>query len=91
MNAIHITAHQLGTRWGIDPKVLCTWRCEGIGPSYLKLGSGRIIYRLSDIEAYESACYNVMPGTVRAIATIAGSTQVSRETGIQIAGTLQNS
>lgn len=71
MDPVHITARQLAARWHIDFKVLGAWRSEGIGPNFLKLGSGRILYRLADIEAYEAACYKAMPGTARAIAAIA--------------------
>jgi hypothetical protein len=30
------------------------WRCDGIGPKFLKL-SGRVLYWLVDIEAFEEA------------------------------------
>jgi hypothetical protein len=41
------------------------WRTEGIGPKYLKL-CGRVLYRLVDIEEYESAC--LMSSTGKAVA-----------------------
>ena len=43
---------ELAARWGMSPKTLERWRCESIGPVYLRL-PGRVRYRLSDIEAYE--------------------------------------
>jgi hypothetical protein len=39
----------------VSEATLERWRTEGIGPKYLKLG-GRVLYRLVDIEEYESAC-----------------------------------
>lgn len=45
---------QLARRWGLSPRTLERWRCQGRGPNYLKL-VGRISYRLTDIEAFEAA------------------------------------
>jgi predicted DNA-binding transcriptional regulator AlpA len=36
---------ELAQRWGISPKTLQRWRCEGRGPKYLKL-SKRVSYPL---------------------------------------------
>jgi hypothetical protein len=44
----------LAKRWLISPRTLEQWRWQGRGPQYLKIG-GRVVYRLSDIEAFESA------------------------------------
>ena len=43
----------LARRWGLSHRTLERWRHDEIGPAYLKIG-GRIVYRLSDIEAYEA-------------------------------------
>jgi hypothetical protein len=43
----------LARRWGFSHRTLERWRHDEIGPAYLKIG-GRIVYRLSDIEAYEA-------------------------------------
>lgn len=43
----------LAERWLISPRTLEQWRWQGRGPRYLKIG-GRVIYRLSDIEAFEA-------------------------------------
>ena len=43
---------ELAARWKISPRTLERWRWAGEGPRYLKLG-GRVIYRSSDIEAFE--------------------------------------
>lgn len=49
----HLNQTQLAARWGISPRTLERWRCEGQGPRYLKLG-GRVAYRVEDIEDFES-------------------------------------
>ena len=41
-------------RWGMSPRTLEDWRWRKKGPRYLKIG-GRVMYRLEDIEAYETA------------------------------------
>ena len=43
----------LARRWGLSHRTLERWRHDKTGPIYLKIG-GRVVYRLSDIEAYES-------------------------------------
>jgi len=45
---------ELARRWGISHRTLERWRYAGEGPPYLKLG-GRVLYRLSDIEAFEQS------------------------------------
>ena len=48
----HLTQVELAKRWRMGERTLETWREEGTGPCYLKIG-GRILYKLQDIEAYE--------------------------------------
>jgi predicted site-specific integrase-resolvase len=55
MEIIHLNQRSLANRWGISEATLERWRTEGIGPKYLKL-VGRVVYRLVDIEEYESEC-----------------------------------
>lgn len=55
MEVIHLNQRNLAQRWHISEATLERWRCEGSGPKFLKL-SGRVLYRLVDIEAYEEAC-----------------------------------
>ena len=50
----------LAERWFCSVSRIQRWRSENIGPAYLKMGS-RILYRVSDIEAYEHSCL-VIPG-----------------------------
>ena len=45
---------ELADRWRLSPRTLERWRWEGAGPHYLKIG-GRVIYALSEVEAYEQS------------------------------------
>lgn len=49
----HLNQVELARRWSLSHRTLERWRWEGRGPQYLKIG-GRVVYRLSDIEAYEA-------------------------------------
>jgi hypothetical protein len=49
----HLDQKSLAERWLVSPRTLEQWRWQGRGPRYLKIG-GRVIYRLPDIEAFES-------------------------------------
>lgn len=55
MEAVHINQKQLAARWLCSEACLERWRCEGIGPVFLKI-RGRVLYRMVDIEAYEESC-----------------------------------
>ena len=55
MSVKHLNQRQLADRWDISEASLERWRSEGIGPVYLKL-QGRVLYRLEDIELYETQC-----------------------------------
>ena len=61
MNVKHMNQRQLADRWGVSEATLERWRSEGIGPIYLKL-HGRVLYRQSDIEAYEDLHLRRSPG-----------------------------
>ena len=50
----HLDQRRLADRWLISARTLEQWRWQGKGPRYLKIG-GRVVYRLSDIEAFEAA------------------------------------
>ncbi len=50
----HLDQNGLAERWLISPRTLEQWRWQGRGPQFLKIG-GRVVYRLSDIEAFEAA------------------------------------
>lgn len=55
MDTKHMGQKQPAVRWRISEASLERWRCEGIGPKFLKL-YGRVLYRQVDIEAYEESC-----------------------------------
>ena len=55
MEIIHFNQRNLAQRWNVSEATLERWRSEGIGPMFLKL-QGRVLYRLVDIENFESAC-----------------------------------
>lgn len=46
------TQEQLAQHWLLSEGTLERWRCEGIGPVYLKI-RGQVRYRISDIMAFE--------------------------------------
>lgn len=54
------TENELALRWNISPKTLQRWRCEGVGPPYIKL-SKAVRYPVDDIVAYEQANRQGMP------------------------------
>jgi hypothetical protein len=58
-----ISEELLAERWFCSVSRIQRWRSEKIGPPYLKV-MGRILYRVSDIEAYEQSCL-VIPGADR--------------------------
>lgn len=49
----HLTQRQLARRWKISHRTLERQRYLRSGVRYLKIG-GRVLYRLSDVEAYET-------------------------------------
>ena len=53
MSVRHLNQVELSRRWNISPRTLERWRWLGQGPVHLKVG-GRVLYRLEDIEAFES-------------------------------------
>lgn len=50
----HLDQKDLAERWLISPRTLEQWRWQGRGPRFLKIG-GRVVYRICDVEAFESA------------------------------------
>ena len=49
----HLAEKELARRWTCGVRTLERWRAEGRGPRFLIL-NGRILYRLVDIEAFET-------------------------------------
>ena len=54
MSPTYLTQVELALRWRISPRTLERWRWAGEGLPFTKVG-GRVLYSLSDIEAYEAA------------------------------------
>lgn len=50
----HLSQIELAARWNLSHRTLERWRWTGEGPQFIKLG-GRVVYRLEDIEAFETA------------------------------------
>ena len=44
----------LSNLWKMSHRTLERWRCEGRGPSYVKIG-GKVLYRAEDILAFENS------------------------------------
>jgi hypothetical protein len=54
MSETFLNQARLARRWQMSPRTLERWRWTGEGPAYFKIG-GRVVYRLDDIEAFESS------------------------------------
>ena len=54
MTIRHLSTRELAERWTISRRTLDRWRWAGEGPRFLKLG-GRVVYRIADIEAFNSS------------------------------------
>jgi hypothetical protein len=50
-----LTPQHLAERWGVTVQALAQLRYRGTGPTFIRLGSKSIRYRLADVEAYEAA------------------------------------
>lgn len=51
---IYLRQYELALRWRISPRTVEKWRQTGVGPRHLRV-RGRVLYALSDVEAYEAA------------------------------------
>ena len=58
MNEVCVNQKELAARWKISHRTLERWRWVQEGPRYLKIG-GRVVYRLSDVEAFERKVQSV--------------------------------
>ena len=50
----HLTQVDLARRWRMSERTLEAWRWRKTGPPHLRIG-GKVIYRLQDVVAYETA------------------------------------
>ena len=46
------TPQQVAANYGISTGTLANWRTQKKGPKFFKVGSGKILYKTSDIEAF---------------------------------------
>ncbi len=60
MSGVCLNQVELAARWKISHRTLERWRWAQEGPRYLKLG-GRVVYRITDIEAFERDVQSAMP------------------------------
>ena len=51
----YITEQGLHYRYLIPPRTAQRWRQDGTGPKFIRLGRRRIVYRISDVEAWLTA------------------------------------
>ena len=58
MSEVCVNQKELAARWKISHRTLERWRWAQEGPRYLKIG-GRVVYRLSDVEAFEGQVQSV--------------------------------
>lgn len=56
----HLTQRELAQRWSKSEATIERYRCDGVGPPYLKIG-GKILYRLEDILQFENDCLRLSP------------------------------
>ena len=58
MSEVCVNQKELAARWKISHRTLERWRWVQEGPRDLKIG-GRVVYRLSDVEAFERKVQSV--------------------------------
>jgi predicted DNA-binding transcriptional regulator AlpA len=54
-NAIYLTEEEFAERYHLGRRTVQRWRVVGEGPPWCRLGPRRIVYRLSDCEAWAAA------------------------------------
>ena len=47
-----LTTSKAAARIGMTKQALSYWRKRGVGPRYIKAGMSRVLYRVSDLDAY---------------------------------------
>lgn len=50
---VFLTTAELADRWKMSQRTLEGWRDKGIGLTYRRIGSVRILYAITDIEEFE--------------------------------------
>jgi hypothetical protein len=52
---------EVAEKYSISTSQLCSWRKNNTGPAYLQPSAKKVIYLLSDVEAYFNRC-RIQPG-----------------------------
>lgn len=63
---VFLTPYELSKRWNwsVRERTLRNWRATGFGPKFVTVAGQRILYRVTDVEAYERAREGrILPGT----------------------------
>ena len=50
-----VDVHGAAKHIGVHPRTMDNWRSQGRGPTYIRVGSRRIVYRIEDLEKYLEA------------------------------------
>ena len=48
----YMTEQQAGAMLTVSPRSLQRWRTSGHGPKFVKAGRRRVLYRVTDVEAF---------------------------------------
>ncbi|MBX6373153.1 MAG: helix-turn-helix domain-containing protein [Acetobacteraceae bacterium] len=51
----YLTEQQFSERYHVSPRTAQRWRSTGDGPPFVRLGPRRVLYRLSDCEAWAAS------------------------------------
>jgi predicted DNA-binding transcriptional regulator AlpA len=51
----YLSEAEFAVRFGLGRRTLQRWRITGQGPRWCRLGPRRVLYRLSDVEAWAAA------------------------------------
>jgi excisionase family DNA binding protein len=54
MQMIHLTTDELAERLSVTRHALYKWRARGDGPPFIKISRRKVLYRLADVEAWET-------------------------------------
>ena len=61
-----MTQAELAAFWQVSPRTLERWRALGTGPAWMRIG-GRVLYRRTDVLAFEQAHTTGQPQARRAL------------------------
>lgn len=55
MSESYLTEREFCDRYHVHPRTAQRWRASGDGPPFVRMGERRVIYRLSECEAWVAA------------------------------------